>query len=103
MPGREVSECSKRSPRRGSGSPPTCRPPSPSPSFDPNSVTPGWIGFVVTALIVVVSLGLIADMVRRMRRLRYRAEAQAKIAAEQAEQSAAAAEATETDDESTDA
>ena len=61
--------------------------PTPSPSssdFDPDLVTPGWVGFVVTALVVVVTIGLIADMVRRMRRLRYRAEAQEKIAAEQA-------------------
>ncbi len=68
--------------------------PSPSASLDPNTVTPGVTGFVVTALLIVAVLILIADMVRRMRRLRYRVEAREKIEAEIAADRAAEADAT---------
>ena len=62
--------------------------PSPTPgefTGDENAVTPGVIGFVATAFIAVAALLLIIDMNRRVRRVRYRAEAQEKIAAEEAE------------------
>ena len=49
--------------------------PSPSPSFDPNVVTPGPIGFLVMLLLTIVVVLLIVDMVRRIRRVRYRGEA----------------------------
>ncbi len=52
--------------------------------IDPNGVTPGVVGFVITALVAVVSLLLIMDMVRRMRRLRYREEAKLNVDAEEA-------------------
>lgn len=52
--------------------------------IDPNGVTPGVVGFVITALVAVVSLVLIMDMVRRMRRLRYREEAKLNVDAEEA-------------------
>lgn len=50
--------------------------------IDPNGVTPGVVGFIITALVAVVSLLLIMDMVRRMRRLRYREEAKNNVDAE---------------------
>lgn len=49
--------------------------PSPSPSFDPNVVTPGPIGFLTIFLLTAVVVLLILDMVRRIRRVRYRGEA----------------------------
>ena len=50
--------------------------------IDPNGVTPGVVGFVITALVAIGSLLLILDMVRRMRRLRYREEAKNNVDAE---------------------
>lgn len=50
--------------------------------IDPNGVTPGVVGFAVTALVAVASFFLIFDMVRRMRRLRYREEAKLNVDAE---------------------
>ncbi len=47
------------------------------PGLDPSSVTPGTLGFVFTALIVVAVIFLIRDMTKRIRRVRYRAEAEA--------------------------
>lgn len=60
--------------------------PSPFPEFtgDPNMVTPGVIGFVAIFLIALATVLLILDMTRRVRRVRYRAEVQEEIAAEQA-------------------
>lgn len=51
-------------------------------AIEPDQVTPGWVGFAVTAAFVVVVILLIFDMVRRMRRVRYREEARERIAAE---------------------
>ncbi len=56
--------------------------PTPSPEFDPNSVTPTWVGFAITFLVAAVTVLLIMDMVRRVRRVRYRAEVQERIEAE---------------------
>lgn len=50
--------------------------------IDPNGVTPGVVGFVVTAAVSIASILLILDMNRRMRRLRYRSEAKENIDAE---------------------
>ncbi|GAA4043287.1 hypothetical protein GCM10023063_32030 [Arthrobacter methylotrophus] len=54
--------------------------PSPTPSLRPglseDQVTPGTWGFVLTAFIVVLTTFLIVDMVRRIRRVRYRAQAE---------------------------
>ena len=50
--------------------------------IDPNGVTPGVVGFVITAVVAIASLLLIMDMVRRMRRLRYREEAKLNVDAE---------------------
>jgi hypothetical protein len=58
---------------------------TPPPSeIDPNIVTPGVWGFIVTFGLVIVVVVLIADMVRRTRRLRYREEANARLDAEEA-------------------
>jgi len=69
--------------------------PSPSPTpgeftGDKNAVTPGVIGFVATFFIAAVTVLLLIDMTRRVRRVRYRAEVQEKLAAEAAEAAEAA-------------
>ncbi|MCB5280833.1 MULTISPECIES: hypothetical protein [Micrococcaceae] len=52
--------------------------PAPSPSLreglSQDQVTPGLLGFLLTAFIVVLTALLIVDMVRRIRRVRYRAQ-----------------------------
>lgn len=53
--------------------------------FDETQVTPGVAGFVVTALVGLVIIFLGFDLVRRLRRSRYRHEIREKIAAEIAE------------------
>jgi len=59
--------------------------PAPDPgNADPNTVTPGVIGFVVTFALALVVVLLMVDMVRRTRRLRYRAEANERLDAEEA-------------------
>jgi len=58
--------------------------PAPSGTPDDDSVTPGVLGFVVTFLLAVVVVLLVLDMVRRIRRVRYRAEIAEKLDAEQA-------------------
>lgn len=58
--------------------------PTPAPkSPDPDTVTPGVWGFLIIFLIAVVTILLIFDMVRRVRRTRYRAEIGAKLNAEE--------------------
>ncbi len=46
----------------------------PAIEVDPTSVTPGVIGFLVTFVLMVVVIFLVLDMVRRIRRVRYRRE-----------------------------
>ncbi|WP_293697512.1 hypothetical protein [uncultured Agrococcus sp.] len=53
---------------------------------DPNTVTPGVIGFAVMALIGIAAVLLAFDMNRRVRRINYRQQARDKILAELAEQ-----------------
>jgi hypothetical protein len=55
--------------------------PSPAPAFTGNEdlITPGVVGFGVTFLIAVVTVLLLVDMTRRMRRLRYRSEIRQKL------------------------
>lgn len=64
--------------------------------FDPNDVTPGVEGFVITFIVMAVVLLLVLDMVRRIRRVNYRAEAQERLDAE--ERAAAAGEPDGRDD-----
>ncbi|MFK4806325.1 hypothetical protein ACI3KX_10685 [Microbacterium sp. ZW CA_36] len=72
--------------------------PTPSPSeVDPDIVTPGVVGFVVTAFIAIAVILLVWDMMRRIRRGRVRADIQEELDAEA--QAARATEATEVDDE----
>jgi len=62
--------------------------PSPSapPPFtgDEDSITPTWVGFAFTFAIAAITLFLIIDMVRRVRRVRYRAEIREKLEQEAA-------------------
>ena len=59
--------------------------PAPSPSLreglSQDQVTPGLLGFLLTAFIVVLTALLIVDMVRRIRRVRYRAQVEEELAA----------------------
>jgi hypothetical protein len=52
--------------------------PLPTPSLregiSEDQVTPGLLGFIMTAFFVVATALLIMDMVRRIRRVRYRAQ-----------------------------
>ncbi|WP_286278100.1 hypothetical protein [Naasia aerilata] len=57
--------------------------PSPSPALDENLVTPGPEGFVIFFFVAVITILLILDMVRRVRRVRYRAEVREEIEREQ--------------------
>ncbi|WP_306232291.1 hypothetical protein [Agrococcus beijingensis] len=59
--------------------------------FDPNQVTPGWEGFLATALIGVVVIALMFVFFRQVTRINNRAEARERIEAELAERDAAAA------------
>lgn len=52
---------------------------TPPPEFDPNSVTPTWVGFLITFLVAVAAVLLILDMVRRVRRVRYRSEIRERL------------------------
>ncbi len=58
--------------------------PAPDPNFNPNTVTPGWVGFLAVFFIAVATILLILDMTRRVRRVRYRAEVLEKLEAERA-------------------
>jgi hypothetical protein len=63
----------------------TAATPTPTPSSGPSDdqVTPGYVGFLVTFALAVVVVLLIIDMVRRIRRVRYRAEIAERLDAEQ--------------------
>lgn len=58
--------------------------PTEQPALDPNAISPGFIGFVVTFVVAALVVALIFDMVRRIRRVNYRAEARAALEAERA-------------------
>ena len=51
----------------------------PAIEVDPNSVTPGVVGFIVTFVVMIAVLLLVIDMVRRVRRVRYREEIAQKL------------------------
>lgn len=51
---------------------------------DADSVTPGVAGFVLTVLVALAVVVLVIDMVRRIRRVNHRAQATAKLDAEEA-------------------
>jgi len=54
-------------------------------AFDPNIVSPGPGGFLVIAFLAVVLFFLGFDLVRRLRRIKYRDEIRTELAAEIAE------------------
>ena len=59
--------------------------PSPSPTpLDEDTVTPGWVGFVITFAVALLTVALILDMNRRVRRVRYRSEVTEMLDAEDA-------------------
>ncbi|MGY1550795.1 hypothetical protein ACW5CM_03300 [Microbacterium sp. A588] len=58
--------------------------PTPSMTVDPNSVTPGPLGFAVIVIVLIAVVLLIWDMNRRVRRVRYREEVREELDAEQA-------------------
>ena len=59
--------------------------PSPSPMVTEDMVTPGVIGFLATFFIAAATVLLVVDMSRRVRRVRYRAEVQEQLDAEERE------------------
>lgn len=76
---------------------------TPSPDeikIDPNLVTPGPMGFAVIVIIVVLVVLLAGDMLRRVRRTRYREEVREALDAEQAADQQAADEAKKAKDDS---
>lgn len=58
--------------------------PTPSPEFNPDTVTPGFWGFAITLFVAVCVVLLIMDMVRRVRAVNLRAQVKAKLDEEQA-------------------
>ncbi|HWH26611.1 MAG TPA: hypothetical protein VNT53_08210 [Pseudolysinimonas sp.] len=54
--------------------------PVPPSTVDDNLVTPGVWGFIITFAVVVAVVLLVVDMVRRLRRVNYRAEVLEQIA-----------------------
>jgi hypothetical protein len=63
------------------------------PGLSEDQVTPGTWGFVLTAFIVILTTFLIVDMVRRIRRVRYRAQVEeARLAAEAGDDAGSSAE-----------
>ena len=56
--------------------------PTPDPNFDPNTVTPGVVGFAAIFFVAVATVLLCLDVVRRIRRTTYRAEIKERLDAE---------------------
>lgn len=48
--------------------------PTPTPTVDPDNVTPGVAGFIAIAVVAIAVVLLLVDMLRRIRRARYRSE-----------------------------
>ncbi|WP_150308210.1 hypothetical protein [Planctomonas psychrotolerans] len=57
--------------------------PTPAPDFDTNTVSPGVAGFLITFGVALVAVLLMVDMVRRVRRTRYREDIRAQLEEEQ--------------------
>jgi len=64
-------------------------PTPPASTVPDDSVTPGVWGFAITALVGIAVILIILDMVRRLRRLNYRAEIRERLEAEAAAQAEA--------------
>lgn len=70
--------------------------------FDPDTVTPGIEGFILTGLLAVAGIFLIIDVFRRLRRVAMREEISAMLDAEEqeaAERSQAGSDSAESDKE----
>lgn len=65
--------------------------PTPTPEVAPpdDLVTPGVWGFIITFGVALITVFLLIDMTRRMRRLRYRAAVREQLLAEQIDADAA--------------
>jgi len=59
--------------------------PTPTAEFDPDTVSPGPVGFIAIFFVAVVVLLLMVDMTRRIRRTRYREEIRGRLEAEKLE------------------
>ncbi len=59
--------------------------PTPSMTVPAESVTPGFPGFIVIVILVIALALLVFDMLRRVRRTRYRAEVNAELDREEQE------------------
>ena len=57
---------------------------------DPGTVTPGVLGFLAILFVAVATILLVLDMLRRVRRTRYRGEVREQLERERAEAEAAA-------------
>jgi hypothetical protein len=60
--------------------------------FDPNMVTPGFVGFIATFGVAAVVILLVIDMVRRIRRVNYRAQVREQLDKETRDAESAAIE-----------
>lgn len=49
------------------------------PQFDPDTVTPGFIGFIATFGVAAIVILLVIDMVRRVRRVNYREQVRRQL------------------------
>lgn len=58
--------------------------PTPTMTVDPQSVSPGFAGFVAIAVLALAVVVLVLDMLRRVRRAKYRSEIAEELDAEQA-------------------
>ena len=54
-------------------------------AVDPETLSPGPVGFVAIALVAVLTIFLLFDMVRRLRKVNMRADINAKLDAEEAQ------------------
>jgi hypothetical protein len=59
---------------------------------DPDTVTPGVWGFLAILFVAVATILLVLDMLRRVRRTRYRGEVREQLERERAEAEAASAD-----------
>jgi hypothetical protein len=57
--------------------------PTPTPTVDPDLVTPGPWGFAVIAFLALAVVVLIWDMLRRIRRAKFRSEINEQLDAEE--------------------
>lgn len=62
--------------------------PLPTPTFNPDDVTPGPIGFAFIFLTFVLVALIALDLIRRVRRVRHREQVREKLTAELAERDA---------------